>query len=1441
LAVDSFQINTMTNLRKKILKWTIFLISGLILIALTGFAFLYFEAQTYLNKNLSEFVQKKSKGKYELTFDNLEINFSHWGIEINNIKFNPSDSILKTIDQSATHKQFYSFSSPNIQFVGIRFIQLIFGRKLEIAEILINQPDLNIHGKQTQTGDKKNDFSSLFQELKPLVTKTFKSVKIGKIELNHASFDFYSLLGDTRKLSNAEDITIGVLNFYTDSLLLPNPDKLFNAEDIYLRMHHYQNKMADSLHTLNAETVTYSLKHSRIDAVNIELKPTDQKLSFKGKYSIFVTALRITSKRIKEFYRNSAIPIDSMILADANIKYWPGKKSAKSKLANAEGYNLYELIQNEFQSLTIQYFRIKNARLKLFRAQNDTASQQELQNIAISLTDFKLDSISRQDTSRIFYSRNIDLSASGYEFTLGDNKHRIKVGNLELSTHNKSLLVSNIQIHPLTGQLKNTNQDNTIEANCDSIRLDSFNFKKAYHEQRFQFQKINVFNPEVKLTQNEEAKKDTVREDSSFIYKLISDYAKGIYSNQVLVQKGKVQLINQTGVIETGNIQANIRLQLSGFALDEISARKTDRLFFANQIELNFSDYQMQLVDQLHKLTIANFNLSTRKNLATIEKLHLFPVSKENMESLLKRYNRSELYEFTIPKLSLNNADFHNAFFNKNLSVDTLAIEAPQVYYENFALLKKLKPKAEFEDLHELLSSYLENIHIGKVIIPDGTILLINHSKKDKTITLNNHFSLRLENTLINKAQLNKKKLLFSEFVDFSVRDHLIYLSDNIHVLEAGEVGFSTRQKEIFVTKAKLYPQAGSKDFPSILWNIQLYIPEIRIKGIDMEKFYFDHQIDADNLQISAPDIKLYHKQKNSNPKELKEVQFPLPKEIESIAIRQFNLNDGSLKVFSEIATKPYLMVQSDIKMTAQDILIQKNNIGRNPEFKEGKYTCKLIQFKFTPKDKNQQFAIDELSFSTSDRKILATNLSLMAKTKSSKEDQFELRIPSLSMNGFDMDNAYKNNQYSFESIVVDKPSFQLFNNTRDSVRFNPFRINLYSHFESFADAFSTKSLNVKDADIIVFKNGQKKLQEKLTFNLANVRIDRNPSQGFMHAVDFAFKIPNLKRQGKLYEYTIAETSYSSKTNMLSAKDIRIIPRFSKEKHQQQVGVQSDYFSGRIDSVVLSQPNIKRWFEKEELTGKCMSVNTLNLELYRDKQIKFDETRRPKMIQDMIKSLKYPVLLDSLKLTNSTINYTEQPATGEAEGKIWFTQIHTRLMPFTNMKTAKGVIPDFKLDGSASIMDSCQLNVRMNFQMNNPENLFTAEGSLSPFNMHILNPITEPLAMVSLRSGHVDRFDFSFSGNKTIAKGQLFFGYNDLRISVLETKRGNTKESRFASFLANSLMLKSKNPRGKEFLPEEISFVKDQKRSDLNFWWKSIFSGIRNTLGIKESKTENPE
>ena len=71
---------------------------------------------------------------------------------------------------------------------------------------------------------------------------------------------------------------------------------------------------------------------------------------------------------------------------------------------------------------------------------------------------------------------------------------------------------------------------------------------------------------------------------------------------------------------------------------------------------------------------------------------------------------------------------------------------------------------------------------------------------------------------------------------------------------------------------------------------------------------------------------------------------------------------------------------------------------------------------------------------------------------------------------------------------------------------------------------------------------------------------------------------------------------------------------------------------------------------------------------------------------------------------------------------------------------------------------------------------------------------------------------------------------------MISYENGEIKKEGFASLMANSLLVNSKNPRGKSLTPESISYKRDPHRSILNYWWKAIFSGAKKAMGIKEKK-----
>jgi hypothetical protein len=82
-------------------------------------------------------------------------------------------------------------------------------------------------------------------------------------------------------------------------------------------------------------------------------------------------------------------------------------------------------------------------------------------------------------------------------------------------------------------------------------------------------------------------------------------------------------------------------------------------------------------------------------------------------------------------------------------------------------------------------------------------------------------------------------------------------------------------------------------------------------------------------------------------------------------------------------------------------------------------------------------------------------------------------------------------------------------------------------------------------------------------------------------------------------------------------------------------------------------------------------------------------------------------------------------------------------------------------------------------------------------------------------------------------QGNLFFGYDNLKIAVLDYSSDEIQKAKFATFLVNRMVLNSSNPKGNELQPvDSIQYSRDEQRSILNFWWKSLYSGAREVLGM---------
>ncbi len=351
-----------------------------------------------------------------------------------------------------------------------------------------------------------------------------------------------------------------------------------------------------------------------------------------------------------------------------SIRFYHKQNPKQLDLEKLNNFDLYTLMQNQFKKMEIDSFSLKSAHLEIFRQPDTINYQQQFNSIDIFLEGFALDSTSAQNREKLFHADDLEMRVGGYQLRLEDNQHEFSADSLFVSTFTNRLGISQIKINPTNPQ----EFDDRTEVNiiCSKLNIEDVDLKRLYYTRRLPTLKIEIIEPDVHLQYHLEQSKRVNQREESLLFEMVSDYLHGIYSNLVYIENGKLNIQNRKEQELQGYFEADFTFSLTDFTLDSTSLQRTDKFFYATNFDLDFSNYNMRLIDNLHKLEMERISISSLSQQVQIENLQLQPVPENVTLSTMQQYNRSELFNISVPQIRLNRVDLNNAFFNKKLKIN---------------------------------------------------------------------------------------------------------------------------------------------------------------------------------------------------------------------------------------------------------------------------------------------------------------------------------------------------------------------------------------------------------------------------------------------------------------------------------------------------------------------------------------------------------------------------------------------------------------------------------------------------------------------------------------------------------------------------------------------------------------------------------------------------
>jgi len=219
--------------------------------------------------------------------------------------------------------------------------------------------------------------------------------------------------------------------------------------------------------------------------------------------------------------------------------------------------------------------------------------------------------------------------------------------------------------------------------------------------------------------------------------------------------------------------------------------------------------------------------------------------------------------------------------------------------------------------------------------------------------------------------------------------------------------------------------------------------------------------------------------------------------------------------------------------------------------------------------------------------------------------------------------------------------------------------------------------------------------------------------------------------------------------------------------------------------------------------------------------------KSPLMVHEALASIRQPLQVDSLAITNGHFRYCERLAVGADPAVLTFEAVSLSAEGIANRGESTAAI---HVRGQGDLMSAGTLKVFMTIPITPPSFALHYSGSLSAMDLTRLDAFLDIAEHTRIKSGTAQEADFEIDVAAGQARGRVRGIYSDLKIAVLDKQTGSEKgfDKRAVSFLANLLKIRNSNaPDASGAMKEgKVNYTRRPDEEFLQFAWFALRTGV---------------
>lgn len=312
---------------------------------------------------------------------------------------------------------------------------------------------------------------------------------------------------------------------------------------------------------------------------------------------------------------------------------------------------------------------------------------------------------------------------------------------------------------------------------------------------------------------------------------------------------------------------------------------------------------------------------------------------------------------------------------------------------------------------------------------------------------------------------------------------------------------------------------------------------------------------------------------------------------------------------------------------------------------------------------------------------------------------------------------------------------------------------------------------------------------------------------------------------GQLYTFKVLKAQMDFPGAAFRLDTTRVIPHVSKVEFGRKFGYEIDRFEAVIPYLNFSGFDFA-FLDTCQVKAGLADIQ-FYLKVFRDKRLPF--VKRQKLLPvAMIQDLPFGLLIDSLKVTKSYVQYEEVMDGMTEPGKVFFDNLYALLLNVNNTARTGNTL----LSANAKLQGHGDLDVFVTFPLEKNKRS-SLKGSIRNFRLPEINSMLTPSTQIKVESGNMKEMTFGFTFNAIRSDGEIELNYEDLKLisfkDEAKQKGDEPEKDNLKTFIMNTFIFRKKMD---EDVPEEkrtgtVQYIRDDSRSIFNFWVKSLVSGLK--------------